>query len=65
MGKLRTLTGPEMIKFVTKLGFVNTDSESSTGSHFRYRPWMADVSRLQSTERKSSVNQICPAYLKP
>lgn len=37
MGKLPPLTGPKMIKFVTKLGFINTDSESSTGSHFRYR----------------------------
>lgn len=31
------LTVSEKQKFVTKLGFVNTDSESSTGSHFRYR----------------------------
>jgi predicted RNA binding protein YcfA (HicA-like mRNA interferase family) len=36
MGKLPTLTGYEMFKFVAKLGFEHT-SAKSTGSHFRLR----------------------------
>lgn len=36
-GKLPTLTGFEMLKFVASLGFTPTPSKSSKGSHIRLR----------------------------